>query len=145
MAQDDEFCFRVTETQRFIANAAMNALRDESTTDDQLVEHFTRMVVLIQKSGLGSYFANGLEWSFRSRSQFEPQQVEAEQFVLNDVIDRFNEAVDTARGRAASRIRWNRTRRKRAAQREIAAEMALLEEEYEQRRRSLQAVQAVLH
>ena len=115
--------FRVTETQHLIATAALNALQGDGELDESQIETFARMMVLIQKGGLGSYFANGLDWSFRSRSVHEPEQVQVEVVELNELVSNFSEAIDTARGKAASRIRWNRTRRMRQHEQELEDEI----------------------
>ena len=126
--------FPVTETQHLIATAALNALQGDGELDENQIETFARMMVLIQKGGLGSYFANGLDWSFRSRSVHEPEQVQVEVVELNELVSNFSEAIDTARGKAASRIRWNRTRRMRQQEQE-------LEDEIQEQQQNLIALQ----
>lgn len=126
--------FRATETQRLIAATALSTLLPNNTPDEEQVETFARMMVLIQKGGFSSYFANGTYWSFRSRQRQEPGQVAAEEATLNDAVARFHEGIDTARGKAASRIRWNRTRRLRQHEQEIA-------EQIQQRQATLFALQ----
>jgi len=115
--------FRVTETQELIATEALKSALGDGALDNRTIETFARMMVLIQKGGFSSYFANGTNWSFRSRQRQEPDQVAAEEASLNDAVDRFHEGIDTARGKAASRIRWNRTRRQRQHEEEIAEQI----------------------
>ena len=126
--------FRVTETQQLIAETALTVLCDGDVFDEHMIDDFARMMVLIQKGGLGSYFANGLDWSFRSRSVHEPEQVQVEVVELNELVSNFSEAIDTARGKAASRIRWNRTRRMRQQEQE-------LEDEIQEQQQNLIALQ----
>jgi len=116
--------YRVTETQRFIAEQALQTLRAEEGVDSETVEVFARMMVLIQEGGMQSYFARGLKWSFCSRGQREPEQVDKERENLLSKVEAFEKLIVEGRGKAACRIRGNRSRLERQREREqtIAAE-----------------------
>lgn len=135
MAQHFNFPnFRVTETQRLIAVKALAVLGINAQDDDFLIEDFTRAMVIIQEAGMQSYFARGLKWSFISRSEQEQEQVEGERAALRDAVEYFSGTIDTARGKAACRIRANRARRARQYEEELALEI-------EERRYNLTALE----
>lgn len=125
MAQEIQSAdYRVTETQEFIAAQALHTLWGDSDIDPSLLEAFARMMVLIQEAGMQSYFARGLKWSFCSRGQREPEQVEKERENLMSKVEAFEKLIVEGRGKAACRIRGNRSRLERQREREqtIAAE-----------------------
>lgn len=115
--------FHATQTQRLIAAAALNSLHGDNATkppaNDQMIEDFARMMVVIQKGGMQSYFAKGTDWSFRSRAAQDPAQVAAEALSLLETVDRFHLDINTAKGKAACRIRENRAKRLKAEVKEL--------------------------
>ena len=141
--------FRVTETQRLIAETALKTLNGEAEGDQ--IDTFTRMMVLIQNGGLQSYFARGLNWSFCSRGKREPEQVEKERENLMSKVEAFEALIAEGHGKAACRIRGNRARLERQLEREqaiaaeferqeIAEEIEELQEALDDRFHRLQAV-----
>lgn len=115
--------FRVTETQRLIADAALQAVdlyRDENVpSNDQLVEHVARAMLVIEQGGLQAYFLKGFQWSCRARARREPDQVREGVMALDQAVDAFSHSIASSRGRAASRIRGNRRRRLVALERDM--------------------------
>ena len=106
--------FRVTDTQKTIAAAALRAVSNEWVDEqDPMIQTFARMMVVIQGGGLQSYFHRGLQWSLRSRNQRDWLQVEQEGRCLEDTIAVFSEVLEMAYGEGARRIRANRARRQR--------------------------------
>jgi hypothetical protein len=123
--------FPITENQRFIAWQALEAtggiveLFDE--VNPAIVDDFIRMMVIIQASGMQSYFVRGVRGSLHSRARREPELVEAEKENLWHQTDELKARVEIARGRAASRIRSNRNR----FEREVEEDMQIFFEDDE--------------
>ena len=125
--------FRVTQTQKLIAAKALEAVtQQEVHPDDPRITDFARAMVTIQNGQMGPYFAQGTNWSFASRAQRQPVQVAQERFDMESKIADFQQAVRTARGEAARRIRENRMRRLRAEIREIEELMLGLQDDFEE-------------
>lgn len=126
--------FRVTQTQKLIAAKALGAVtQQEVHPDDPRITDFARAMVIIQNGRKGAYFSQGTSWSLASRAQREPVQVAQERFDLASKTDDFEQAMGTATGEAARRIRGNRARRIRAEIREIEEMIVEREQGFEER------------
>lgn len=125
--------FRVTQTQKLIAANALGAVtQQEVHPDDPRITDFARMMVIIQLGHKGAYFGKGTSWSLASRAQREPVQVAQERFDLASKADDFEQAMRTATGEAARRIRENRSRRLRAEIRRIEEVIVEREQGFEE-------------
>ena len=129
-----DFKYRVTQTQKLIAEKAIEAIWEPNfstkTSKERLIDIVARSVVTIQAAGMGAYYHRGTQWSWRSRNRREPQQVAAEQMALNHTVDCFNFGLDHARGKAACRIRENRARRERQLEAELREQPRDLQEDH---------------
>jgi hypothetical protein len=125
--------FRVTQTQKLIAAKALGAAtQQEIHPDDPRIDDFVRAMVIIQNGHMGGYLGRGTNWSLASRAQREPVQVAQERFDMETKIEAFQQAVRTAPGEAARRIRENKARALRAEIREIEELMLELQDDFQE-------------
>ena len=131
--QNNHAEFRVTQTQKLIAAKALGAVtQQEVHPDDPRIDDFARAMVTIQNGQMGPYFGRGTNWSLASRAQREPVQVAQERYDMETKIGDFHQAIATAQGEAARRIRENRLRVLRAEIRETLALMEDFQEDFEE-------------
>jgi len=119
--------FRVTDTQKTIAAKALEAVSLRPTNpEDPMVAQFARMMVVIQTGRMAAYFKRGFDWSCRARYRHDPGGVNDERHDLEQTVSEFQRGIEEARGEGARRIRGNRAKRLREAQRlaEAAAQRA---------------------
>lgn len=131
--QNNHAEFRVTQTQKLIAAKALGAVtQQEVHPDDPRIDDFAQTMVIIQNGQMGAYFGKGTYWSLASRAQREPVQVAQERYDMETKIGEFYQAIATAQGEAARRIRENRLRVLRAEIRETLALMEDFQEDFEE-------------
>jgi hypothetical protein len=113
MAFDDNRVeFRVTDTQRFIARAALAASgADERLDDPKLIDGMIRAMLVIEQGHMQAYMLRGFNWSHRSRFWQDPEKARRERAEFLECVEGFHQYIDQVPCEAARRIRGNRKRR----------------------------------
>lgn len=125
----------VTETQRLITKAALEASgADQNLQNPAIVDDIVRAMLVIEKGHMQAYMLRGFNWSYRSRNRRDPLNTFLDRHNLETAVEVFQSSIDSAGGEAARRIRGNRARRVREAERAAAEYNRVLEERREQRR-----------
>jgi hypothetical protein len=136
-SKEDTMTIHVTETQKFIARAALEVSgADERLHDPQLIDDMIRAMLVIEGSGMQAYMLRGSEWSHRSRFWQDRETAIQQRKELGMCVESFLQYIDQARGEPARRIRGNRARRRREADQMLAERLREKEERREQRRLS---------
>lgn len=125
----------VTKTQQLIAHAALQAVgAPENLRDPAVVDHVIRAMLVIQEGRMQAYMLKGFNWSCNVRKRREPVNAFLDRHNLERAVEAFHLSVVGAQGEAARRIRANRARRQREAEKAAAAYKHLPAERKEQRR-----------
>lgn len=125
----------VTETQRFIIKTALQASgAHPNLQDPEIIDDIARAMLVVEKGRMQAYVLRGFNWSYWSRKRRDPLNTFLDRHNLDTAVEVFHSSIDSASGEAARRIRGNRARRVREAERAAAEYHRVLAERREQRR-----------
>lgn len=125
----------VTETQRFITKTALQASgAHPNLQDPEIIDDIVRAMLVVEKGHMQAYMLRGFNWSYWSRKRRDPLNTFLDRHNLDTAVEVFHSSIDSAGGEAARRIRANRARRVREAERAAAEYHRVLAERREQRR-----------
>jgi hypothetical protein len=125
----------VTQTQKLVAEAALSAVGAHNLAQNpETIDDIVRAMLVIEKGHMQAYMLRGFNWSYRSRNRRDPLNTFLDRHNLETAVEVFQSSIDSAGGEAARRIRGNRARRVREAERAAAEYNRVLEERREQRR-----------
>jgi hypothetical protein len=125
----------VTQTQKFVAQAALAAVgADHLAENPAAVDQVVRAILVIQQGRMQGYMLNGFNWSCSVRKRREPVNAFLDRHNLEEAVKTFMASIDGAKGEAGRRIRGNRARRRREADRLVAKYLREKEERREKRR-----------